>query len=668
MIGAQGGDDPWIHNDPWLQSSSLTISPNIAPGVSLHGEFSNPYAEAAAIDAAEQRPMSPRRRASSPTGSPPYASPDSQRVDPDDELSDSQAENPSAAPVSGAARDPVDMRAADAPGPVPVRGYTTPVPQVTNEYIGIPVWQRHLQREQRPTPISDSLINRLSSSSQLLAPTRSTEPARRQHLLRHNRPLSSAHSSSFQQTAQLSTEAPRQTSTSMDRIMEVSRLMAANRAEREARRNGFPAAAGSRPETPQAGTPVEPPMAAPQPVQFIPAFPVPQEPVIDPVPMVPEVQPNGPEAVDVAQDLPDPLTGFRTDDFVWYEGADDQCSICQAQFQHHEFVCRLPCRHMFHGSCWDNMRRVATANAPEGRRPHFSCPNCRGDGDMMAAWRYIAAGHGPSYGHAPPERQGRSRRRDTSPLSPRPRSGPPDHIPENQSYLSSNFPIQTNLSDGRPSIIVDPGSVGNLCGDKWAKHVAMLAKKNGHSPSYNARPRPLEVCGVGNGSQSCHYDCTLPIAIQPENASDTNIGDLRVPAVSNSDLPGLLGLTALKKNRAVLDFTTLKLYFCGPNDYELEKGLPEGTDVYQLETAPSGHIVLPCCEYQKASSSSDHSLTLLSRDKRPSSGRESQASTSQHTHSRATASRIPPPPSAAPILPSSAAATARMGTPPAQSA
>ena len=159
---------------------------------------------------------------------------------------------------------------------------------------------------------------------------------------------------------------------------------------------------------------------------------------------------------------------------------------------------------------------------------------------MIAAWRYNAPSNMPSYGHSPPERQGRSLRRDNSPIAQRPRSGPPDLIPGNETYLTANYPIQTTLSDGRPSIIVDPGSVGNLCGDKWARRVAMMAKKNGHRPSCNQRPRPLEVCGVGNGSQSCHYDCTLPVALQPESTSETNIGDLRVPAVTNSDLAGLL--------------------------------------------------------------------------------------------------------------------------------
>eukprot|EP00974_Lingulodinium_polyedra_P104496 10115224-Lingulodinium_polyedra.AAC.1 len=71
-------------------------------------------------------------------------------------------------------------------------------------------------------------------------------------------------------------------------------------------------------------------------------------------------------------------------------------------------------------------------------------------------------------------------------------------------------------------------------------------------------------------------------------------GNLKIPSVPNSDLPGLLGLTALRKNRVVLDFTTLRLHFCGPGDYDMERTLPEGTDSFQLELAPSGHLVLPC--------------------------------------------------------------------------
>ena len=135
--------------------------------------------------------------------------------------------------------------------------------------------------------------------------------------------------------------------------------------------------------------------------------------------------------------------------------------------------------------------------------------------------------------------------------------------------------------------------MGNLCGDKWAKEVAGFAHRNGHRPSHEKRPRPLEVSGVGNGSQQCHYDCTLPVAFRTESGNQqTVIGNLVSPAVANSELPGLLGLTALRKNRAVLDFTTLKLYFCGPADYEVAGSLPEGSDSFQIEIAPSGHIVL----------------------------------------------------------------------------
>ena len=103
------------------------------------------------------------------------------------------------------------------------------------------------------------------------------------------------------------------------------------------------------------------------------------------------------------------------------------------------------------------------------------------------------------------------------------------------------------------------------------------------------------MSGVGNGSQRCQYNCKLPIALTHQDG--VRSGTLNVPTVSNSELPGLLGLTAMKNNRAILDCNTNKLYFLGPGDYDLDKMMPPGTDAYQLEVAPSGHLVLPCCTY-----------------------------------------------------------------------
>ena len=88
---------------------------------------------------------------------------------------------------------------------------------------------------------------------------------------------------------------------------------------------------------------------------------------------------------------------------------------------------------------------------------------------------------------------------------------------------------------------------------------------------------------------------------------------LTTPTVSSSDLPGLLGLAALRRNNAVLDFQTLKLHVCGPGGSQFEKHLPPDTDSFQLEVAPSGHLLLPCCEYQTGQNSSEDSLTLIAR-------------------------------------------------------
>ena len=206
----------------------------------------------------------------------------------------------------------------------------------------------------------------------------------------------------------------------------------------------------------------------------------------------------------------------------------------------------------------------------------------------------------------------------TPPHTPRALPLTPRDLPAASSMYARTFHVSsTRLADGRPSIIVDPGSVGNLCGDKWAKEIATHAHRNGKRPSYVAKDKPLKVSGVGSGSQFCNYDCQLPVAFRHADGSSSSIGELKTPAVQDSDLPGLLGLSALRRNRAIIDFTTLKLHFLGPGDITVEKALPPGSESFQMEIAPSGHIVLPCCEFAPEERQEDHTLILHTRQQIP---------------------------------------------------
>ena len=107
----------------------------------------------------------------------------------------------------------------------------------------------------------------------------------------------------------------------------------------------------------------------------------------------------------------------------------------------------------------------------------------------------------------------------------------------------------------------------------------------------------MKVSGVGAGSQKCVNNYILPIALQSENYGPSIGTVYRTPAVENSDLPGLLGLQAMRDHRVVLDLQKLKMYFAGPGEYDMSKALPSGTVSFSLEVAPSGHLLLPCSNF-----------------------------------------------------------------------
>ena len=171
--------------------------------------------------------------------------------------------------------------------------------------------------------------------------------------------------------------------------------------------------------------------------------------------------------------------------------------------------------------------------------------------------------------------------------------------PVNQGWVQTSgvYHINTQLADGRPSVLVDPGSRGNLGGSGPIRKAALAASEHGRHPISVKRDRPLNVMGVGNGSQACAYDCTTPIVLKSIEGGYVE-GTYSAPVVNDSELPLLLGLLTLINKRAIMDFSTLQLHFVGPGGCKLD--LSPGSNSFQMEQSPSGHLVVPIGDFAGA--------------------------------------------------------------------
>ena len=179
------------------------------------------------------------------------------------------------------------------------------------------------------------------------------------------------------------------------------------------------------------------------------------------------------------------------------------------------------------------------------------------------------------------------------------------------------YAAQTELPDGRQAVLVDIGSWGNLGGSVWARRSAALAMKMGKEVQQTKRTKPLTVQGVGNGTQECTFDIEVPIALEREDGTILE-GTYTMPTVNDSDLPALLGLKTLIDRRSILDFTSSppRLVFTGPGETTI--ALAPGSESFPLEHAPSGHLMLPCCNYHKAAMQASRAKKdALSVDDRP---------------------------------------------------
>ncbi len=278
-----------------------------------------------------------------------------------------------------------------------------------------------------------------------------------------------------------------------------------------------------------------------------------------------------------------------------YEGDEDTCSICQLQFVHHDNVCRLPCRHVFHQTCIDEM--IA-------RDDDSACPNCRGAATVIATWRYLAPiVEEPANPTATPAQSPRSQ---VSTVFHTPQAEVAEHVDRQPSFpwwpvpeaartdKAGSFHVSTHRTEaGQLGLLVDPGSYGNLVGEHWIQDAMRVADENGYQTSKAART-PLEVGGVGKGTQRCTQEITVPAALRNADGCMTK-ASFSAPMIPSSTCPALLGLKSLVEHRAVLDLSEQRLILL-PKDTPIE--VPPGSEVYALERSSTGHLLLPIDDFK----------------------------------------------------------------------
>ncbi len=325
-----------------------------------------------------------------------------------------------------------------------------------------------------------------------------------------------------------------------------------------------------------------------------------------------------------------------------YDGDEFDCSICADPIQEGQRVVRLQCRHVFHGECYEQGIRSGAME---------SCPNCRGSSRIVGIWNFIGPRPDPTQGQpnllfadagttVTEIRTPRSIMTDhewQTPGSVRgaettfPAIGATGNDVENwtsglntgsqseaeqprsRPASSMSYAAETEMADGRQALLIDPGSWGNLAGENWVKRAAQLALRSGKKPVQEKRPSALTVKGVGNGTQSCSHNVTLPVALERSDGKCSS-GTFTTPTINGSNLPALLGLKTLIDKRAVLDLPNMQLHFLGPGDITLN--LPPGSESYPIHHAPSGHLMLPCCEFQAARrrpAGDEEDLSLVTR-------------------------------------------------------
>ena len=118
----------------------------------------------------------------------------------------------------------------------------------------------------------------------------------------------------------------------------------------------------------------------------------------------------------------------------------------------------------------------------------------------------------------------------------------------------------------------------------------------------------MEVGGVGQGAVRtqkalCH---SIALATVEGPAAEATYD---APVVESETIPGLLGLKTQHRMKAVVDTESYRMIVPGPGGVKIH--LSPGSVAYQGYPTVSGHMMIPCTEFQNSRGSSNPTVLLV---------------------------------------------------------
>jgi hypothetical protein len=157
---------------------------------------------------------------------------------------------------------------------------------------------------------------------------------------------------------------------------------------------------------------------------------------------------------------------------------------------------------------------------------------------------------------------------------------------------------RVRLASGE-ALLVDTGCIEAIAGSEFVERVATSAMKAGRGSEYHPLSSHVQIEGVGSGASTCTREAYLPIAME-----DGLTSVHRTKEVPQSNLPGLVGLEVMDRRKVLLDIVHNKFIEVGAGGFTLN--LSPGSRVLHMKRAPTGHLMLPCTEWNKAVKADKH--------------------------------------------------------------